>query len=217
MLKRSFHENFNQFVEVDFSGYRLRHLHDGREIQLLDRCSDRTIGSKWRRWRYQLWILQIHLTNLAVGAPTKVAGPGIAQIRIGNRLKPSSSVESRGHLMGQALILNEAVLASRLYGLFVEAFRVQLSPFEAGDLSRHQRMLIGKGGWIDFGPLAQLFPVRRQQVAPLTLLVRRDVLIECRHRQRGVVKVVEQLDLSGCSREERLDLVSCRESLAGGA
>ena len=77
-----------------------------------------------------------------------------------------------------------------------------VSPFEAGDLGRHQCVLVGESRWIVFGPLAQLFPVRRQEFAPPGLLVGRSVLIERRHRQRGVVKVVEQLR-SGRLRSER--------------
>src|SRR5882757_4690088 len=125
MFECRFHENADQSVEVDFSGYRLRHLHDSREIQLLDRRADRAIGSRWRRWRYQLGISQVHLTDLAVGAPTKVAGPGILQIRITKSLKPSRDVESCGHLLRQAFVLDEAILARRLNGLLIQVHRVE--------------------------------------------------------------------------------------------
>ena len=89
------------------------------------------------------------------------------------------------------------MLASRLNGLLVQTHGVEVSPFEAGDLGRHQRVLVAERRWIVVGPLAQLFAVRRQEVAPPGLLVGRRVLIERRHRQRGVVEVVEQLDLAG--------------------
>ena len=98
-------------------------------------------------------------------------------------------------------------------GLLVQTHCVGVSPFEAGDLGRHQRVLVAERRWIVVGPLAQLFPVRRQEFAPSALLVGSSVLVECRHRQRGVVKVVEQLDMGGRSPKERLRLVGCRERL----
>src|SRR5207247_973606 len=81
------------------------------------------------------------------------------------------------------------------------------SPFVAGYLGQRQCVLFAESRWIGFGPLAQLLPVRRQEFAPRLLLVGRRVLIACRHRQRGIIKVVEQLDLGGCGRKERLHLV----------
>jgi len=50
---------------------------------------------------------------------------------------------TRGYLMGHALVLDEAVLASRLNGLLVQTHCIGVSPFEAGDLGRHQRVLVG--------------------------------------------------------------------------
>jgi hypothetical protein len=41
--------------------------------------------------------------------------------------------------MGQALVLDETVLAGRLYGLLVEAHRVDSAAFEAGNLGGDER------------------------------------------------------------------------------
>jgi hypothetical protein len=68
-------------------------------------------------------------------------------------------------------------------------------------ISADTSVLVGECRWIVFGPLAQLFPVRRQEVAPRLLLVGGSLLIERRHRQRGVVEVVERLDLEARRRE----------------
>ncbi len=159
----------------------------------------------------------VELRHFAERAPAVVAVPRVAEIRVGDGLEAACRVEPRGHLVGEALILNEAVLARQQDGLLVVAHGLEVPPFEAGDLSQHQRVLIGEGRRIVFGPLAQLFPVLRQEFAPPLLFVGRGVLIACRHCQRGVVKVVEQLDLGGCGRKERLRLVGCRESLGVGA
>ncbi len=72
--------------------------------------------------------------------------------------------------MRQRFVLDEAVLASRLNGLLVQAHRVGVSPFEAGDLGQHQRVLIGESRRIVFRPLAQLFAVSGQEFAPPLLL-----------------------------------------------
>src|SRR5882757_5790733 len=108
-----------------------------------------------------------------------------------NRLKPSSRVESRGHLPRQAFVLDEAMPASRLYGLLIKAFGVQFSALQARNLGTDQRVLVGESRWINFGPLVQLFLVRRQEFAPPLLFAARRALVACRHRQRGVIEVVE--------------------------
>ena len=105
------------------------------------------------------------------------------------------------------------MLAGRANGLLVKAHGIGVSPFDAGDLGRHQRVLVGERRRIVFGPLAQLFPVRRQEFAPRLLLIGRRGFIERRHRQRGVVEVVELLDLAGGGRKQRLRLVGRRQCL----
>jgi len=122
--------------------------------------------------------------------------------------------EERGRkLVGESFILDETVFECRFNGLFVQAHSVAVSPFEARNLSRYQRVLVGEGRWIVFRPLAQLFKVRRQEAAPPRLLVGGSVLIERRHRQRGVVEIVEQHDLAECGPQQRLCFAGCCESV----
>src|SRR5258705_11532106 len=113
----------------------------------------------------------IELPHLAVRAPAEITVPGVPEIGIGEGFETARRVEPRGHLMGQALVLYEAVVASRSNGLLVETHGVRVSPLKAGDLGRHQGVLVGERRWIVFGPLAQLLPVRRQEFAPLVLPV----------------------------------------------
>ena len=108
----------------------------------------------------------LELPDLALGAPAEIAVPCVPQIGVGNRLEAARRIEPRGHLMGQRLVLHEAVLTGRLNGLLVQTHGVGVPPFEAGDLGRHQCVFVAESRWIDFGPLAQLFLVRRQEVAP---------------------------------------------------
>ena len=93
--------------------------------------------------------------------------------------------------MGDALVLNEAVLASGLNGLLVPTHGIGVPACDARDLGRHQSVFVRERGRIVFGPLTQLFPVRRQEIAPTGLLIGRSFLIERRHGQRAVIEVVE--------------------------
>src|ERR1700682_4493172 len=86
-----------------------------------------------------MWIREVHLTNLAIGTPSNVAGPRILQIRITNGLKPSICVKSCSQLVRQAFVLDEAVLASGSNCLFAMAFRVQFFALQARDLGTDQR------------------------------------------------------------------------------
>ncbi len=50
---------------------------------------------------------------------------------------------------------------------------------------------MAEGGWIDFGPLAQLDLVLLQQIAPFGSRIVRSAVKQCSHRQGGVVMVIE--------------------------
>src|SRR6202043_2347226 len=106
-------------------------------------------------------------------APAKIAGPRVPPVALSDRLEAACRVKLRSHFLGQPLKLDEAVLASRLNGRFVQARRIDVTPFEARNLGRDEGVLVGERRRVGFSPLAQLFPVRRQDVAPPSLLVRR--------------------------------------------
>src|SRR5437899_12352532 len=80
----------------------------------------------------------VELPHLAGRAPAKVAAPRLPQIRAGERIEAARRVEPRGHLMGKALVLHEAVLAGRVDGLFVEALGVQFPLFQTRELGANQ-------------------------------------------------------------------------------
>src|SRR5260221_13789701 len=135
-------------------------------------------------------IKPIELPHLAIGSPAEITGPRVPEIGVGDGFETACRVEPRGYLMGQPLVLHEAILAGRSNGLLVQTHCIGVSPFEAGDLCRHQGVFVAESRWIAVGPLAQLFTVRLQKFAPSILLVSSSVLIERRHRQRSVVKVL---------------------------
>src|ERR1700676_551920 len=130
------------------------------------------------------------------------------------RFKSARRVESRGHFVSKAFVLNEAVLASRLNSLLVQAHRVEVPALKTRNLGRHERVLVSEGRSIALGPLAQLFLVRYQEISPRFLLLDRGILVERRVRQCGVVEVDERLDLTGGGPKQRLPLVGCREGLS---
>ena len=66
----------------------------------------------------------------------------------------------RSQFMGQALVLDEAVLARQMDRLLIQTQGVGVSLFDAGDLGRYQRVLVGECRGIIFGPFAQLLLVR---------------------------------------------------------
>ena len=115
----------------------------------------------------------VELLHLAEGAPAVVAVSRAAEIGVADCFEAARQVVSRRQLMGQALVLHEAVLTRQVDSLLVQTHGVGVSLFKAGDLGRYQRVLIGESRWIVFGPLAQLFPMRHQEFAPPLLLVAR--------------------------------------------
>ena len=197
VFERDRHQGFDQPVEKDLAGYGLRGLDHRPSVQLIGWCADRGLGRGLGRMLAEVWMELFELPDLSVGAPAEITGSGVAQICMGDSLETERHVETRGHLVGQRLVLHEALLAGRLNGLLVQTHRIAVSTPEAGDLSRHQGVFVAECRRIVFGPFAQLFPVRRQQFAPLPLFVGvGSVFVERRYGQRGVVIIIEQLDVS---------------------
>src|SRR3984893_6999965 len=116
----------------------LRGLKPRYDIELLSgrangsggRCRDRCVAEM----RMKLF----ELPHLAERAPAQVTAPRPPQIRVGDRNEAARRVEARGQLMGQALVLDEAVLACRAGRRFVEALGVQFALFQTRDLGANQ-------------------------------------------------------------------------------
>src|SRR6185312_2931729 len=82
----------------------------------------------------QMWIESVELSHLPVGAPTQITVPGVPEIRVGDGLEPERHIETRRYLVGQALVLNEAVLSGYPDGLLVQSHCVNGSAFDASKL-----------------------------------------------------------------------------------
>jgi hypothetical protein len=59
----------------------------------------------------QMRVACIELLQLAERTPAVVTVPRLVQIRMTDHLEATREVETRGRLMGQALVLDEAVLS----------------------------------------------------------------------------------------------------------
>ncbi len=204
MFDRDPQQCLDELAEDDFPGHRLRGLEHRTDIQMFDRRANGG-GRRCRDWRVtEMRMKLFELPHLAERAPAQVTAPRFPQAGMGDRIDAARAVEPRGHLMGQALVLHETVLARRLNGLLVQTHGVGVPPFEPGDLGRHQGVFVAKRRWIVVGPLAQLFPVRRQQAAPLALPVEWGGLVDRSDSERAEVVEIEQLDTSVRGPEQRL-------------
>ena len=90
--------------------------------------------------------------------------------------------------------------------------RIGVSPFEAGDLRRHQGVFVGERRRMVLGPLAQLFAVDDQELSPTGLLVGGSFFIVRRHRQRCVVIIIEQMNTCSRGPKQRPYLVGRHQS-----
>src|SRR5882672_9833887 len=116
--------------------HRLRSFDYRPDIQLFDGRAEGCGGR--RRFQVQPRVTLVELPHFAERAPPKIAVPRVSQIGVGDGLKAARRVEARGQLMGQALVLDEAVLARRVDGLFVEALGVQFPLFQTRELGANQ-------------------------------------------------------------------------------
>src|SRR5271163_416616 len=101
---------------------------------------------------------------------------------VASRFEIARQAVLRRQFVGEAFVLNEAVLARQMNGLLVESLGVDVSLFDAGDLGQDQRVLVAEGGRVAFGPFAELFLVFSQGFAPRLLLIGRRGFIERRQR-----------------------------------
>src|SRR5215470_18402281 len=104
----------------------------------------------------------LQLPHLAIGAPTPVAVARILQMQLRDLLEPTRRVETRGELVRDSLVVDESVAAGRPVGLLVQAHRIEIATFDAGDLRADQRGAVLEILRAMLGPLSQL-PVMRSQ------------------------------------------------------
>src|SRR5258707_2321633 len=104
------------------------------------------------------------LPHLAIGSPPQIAVAGVLQIHSRDLLEATRRVEARGQFIGERLIVNKAVCASRADGLFVEALGIKLPAFDPRYLGADQRGAIFEVLRAIVRPGLELFVMRRQSL-----------------------------------------------------
>src|ERR1700726_2966456 len=113
MLDRDPQQRLDELVEDNLAGHRLRGLKHRSDIQLLSGRANGS-GGRCRDWCVaEMRMKLFELPHLAERAPAQVAVPRVPQTGVGDRIEAARREESRGPLMGQALVLHETVFAGR--------------------------------------------------------------------------------------------------------
>src|SRR6266853_1363973 len=112
-----------------------------------------------------------------------------------NFLEAAGRVEARRKLVGERLVVNEAVRASRADGLFVEPLGVELAAFEARNLGGDERCAVCEVRRAQLGPLLELVMVSGQGRFVLDPF-RRCCLAQRGARERGVQLILRLIEES---------------------
>src|SRR4029077_10718815 len=109
-----------------------------RELQPLDRLADRGARVGGRVFFPQARVLLVQLPHLAVGAPSRVTLPGTPQIKMRDVVEAARGIESRGQLVRQSFVLDEAVFMCRPDRLPVPLLGIDDAAVDACDLRTDQ-------------------------------------------------------------------------------
>ena len=174
---------------------------------MFDRCFD---GARWTRRALLLpqpRMELIELPHLAVGAPTQIAGPGLAQISVCDRLETARGVEASRQLVGERLIVDKAVRACRHDGALVEVHGLERTPLDTGNLSANQRRTILEVLRTILREGAKLLLVLSNCFSVLGVRVGAQGLASCGAAQAGIEMAFRLLQ--GKERQRRRGCIPC--------
>ena len=80
----------------------------------------------------------IELAHFGFGTPADIAGSGLQKIDLRYFIEAVCRIESRGELVCDRLIMDEAVGGCRADSLFVKAHRLKFTPLEASGFRSNQ-------------------------------------------------------------------------------
>src|SRR5262249_56463467 len=109
MLHGRAHELIDELFQSHLAGNGLRHLDDGRDVELLDRGFDRAHWTRRALVLPQARMELIELPHLAVSSPTHIAAPCVCQVEMCGVLETARRVKAGSQLAGQRLVVDEAV------------------------------------------------------------------------------------------------------------
>src|SRR5262249_47776854 len=81
----------------------------------------------------------IELPHLSVGAPSQIAAPRVSQVEMGDVFEATRRVKASSQLVGERLVVDEAVCACRRDGALVEVHGIEWAFLDTGNLSADQR------------------------------------------------------------------------------
>src|SRR5688572_15969417 len=113
------------------------------------------------------------LADLCVRAPAAIAVAGIPQVEGGDPVEAAPRAEARRPLVGQRLMVHEAVRVGGTDGLFVKVLRLEDATFDPRDLGASQRRAILERGGAVLRPDRELAVVAFQRRQVLRLSFRR--------------------------------------------
>src|ERR1700730_18643354 len=108
--------------------------------------------------------------------------------------KSTGRVKARGHFVGESLIMDKAICASRADGLFVKVHGIERAAFDPGDLRPDQRGAILEVLRPNRRPHLELSVVRDQSLDMLPSLAGRYGLAGCRFGKCPVKVIIRRFE-----------------------
>src|SRR5215813_13819472 len=84
----------------------------------------------------------IELPDLSIGAPSQIAPPCVSQVEMCDLVEAARRVEAGSQLVGERLVVDEAVCACRRDGALVQIHGIERASLDAGNLGADQRCTI---------------------------------------------------------------------------
>src|SRR5580704_9022178 len=127
MFDRRTHKRVYQLLENNLTRNRFRDFDHRSQIEMLNRCLYRCSRISNRLVHSELGIELLELANLSVGSPAQVAVPRIPQIGRRDLLETARRVETSRKLVGNRLVVYEAIFVRGTDGLLIQILSVQHS------------------------------------------------------------------------------------------
>jgi hypothetical protein len=135
----------------------------------------------------------IQLPHLPHRTPSEIAGPSVLKISVGARVVAARKIKLCRAFVGNALVVSEAIFASRPDGLLIETLGVQLPAFDPGDLGSNQRQAVPEIVRAILRPKPDLAVCGGKFLPVLKTLFGRRGVISSRPREGIVIKIFGRL------------------------
>src|SRR5262245_41674819 len=161
----------------------------------------------------QLRMELIELPHLSVGSPPKIAPPRVSQVEMRDLLETARRVKAGSQLVGERLVVDEAVCACRHDGALVQVHGIERASLDTGNLCAYQRCTIFEVLRTIRCPGLKLLPVSRQRFSLLHARGWSHRLAQCGARERGIEMILGLLRRK--ERHERGCRIPCFRLVSG--